>query len=65
MKTLFEQHGSATSVDFVDGQDFGFVRIDDDSEAYRAVKALHGAECGGRALDVTIARAYGSRKRQG
>ncbi len=63
LHTLFEAHGEILGIDLVDGQDFGYVRMADDSEAYRAVKALNGKPCGGRMLNITVAQAYGSRKR--
>ena len=63
LHTLFEAHGEILGIDLAAGQDFGYVRMADDSEAYRAVTALNGRPCGGRMLNITVARAYGSRKR--
>ena len=62
LQTLFEEHGEILGIDLAAGQDFGYVRMADDSEAYRAVKALNGKPCGGRMLNITIAHASGSRK---
>jgi len=63
LQTLFEAHGEIVGIDLAGGQNFGYVRMADDSEAYRAVKALNGKPCGGRMLNITVAQAYGSRKR--
>ena len=63
LHTLFEEHGEIIGIDLAPGQDFGYVRMTDDSGAYRAVKALNGKACGGQMLNVTVAQAYGSRKR--
>ncbi len=63
LQTLFEPHGKILGIDLAAGQDFGYVRMADDSDAYRAVTALNGESCGGRILSITVAQAYSSRKR--
>lgn len=62
LQILFESHGEILGIDLAVGQDFGYVRMADDSEAYRAVTALNGKLCGGRMLNITVAKAYSSRK---
>jgi len=64
LQTLFDRYGEILGVDLAVGQDFGYVRMADDSEAYRAVTGLNGTACGGRMLEVTVPRAYSSRKRE-
>jgi RNA recognition motif-containing protein len=59
---LFESYGEILGIDLAAGQDFGYVRMADDSDAYRAVTALNGLLCGGRMLIITVAKAYSSRK---
>lgn len=63
LKSLFASHGEITGIDLVEGQDFGYVRMIDDSEAYRAIKALNGNWCCGHELNVSVAKAYSHRKR--
>ena len=63
LQTLFEAHGEILGIDLAAGQNFGYVRMADDSEAYRAVNALNGKSCDGQMLNITIAHPYGSRKR--
>jgi RNA recognition motif-containing protein len=63
LQSLFAAHGEIIGVDVVDGQDFGYVRMIDDSEAYRAIKALNGRLCCGQELNVSVAKAYSHRKR--
>jgi len=58
LETLFEAYGDILGIDLAAGQDFGYVRMADDSEAYRAVTALNGKLCGGRMLNITVAQAY-------
>lgn len=64
LQLLFGRYGDVTGIDVMGGQDFGYVRMNDDSEAYRAIKALNGIGCGGRTLSVYAAIAYRSRKRE-
>jgi len=63
LHALFEAHGEILGIDLAPGQEFGYVRMADDTEAYRAITALNGKPCSGRMLNITVAQAYGSRKR--
>ena len=63
LQSLFASHGEITGIDLMEGQDFGYVRMIDDSEAYRAIKALNGHLCCGQELTVSVAKAYSNRKR--
>ncbi len=62
VKELFEEYGSVTSVNLITDRDtgrlrgFGFVEMDDDSNADSAVKGLDGQEFDGRPLKVNEAR---------
>ena len=61
LHALFESYGEILGIDLAAGQDFGYARMADDSEAYRAVTALNGQLCGGQPLSIKIAEAYSSR----
>ena len=68
VRELFAQHGTVESVALINDRDtgrfrgFGFVEMDDAS-ANKAIKALDGAEVGGRALKVNEARPLEDRPR--
>lgn len=62
LRALFETHGTVSSVAVLTDRDtgrsrgFGFVEMNDASEADRAIAALNGTNLGGRALNVNEAR---------
>jgi RNA recognition motif-containing protein len=62
VRSLFETHGSVDRVSIMTDRDtgrsrgFGFVEMNDDTEANKAMSALNGREVGGRALTVNEAR---------
>jgi cold-inducible RNA-binding protein len=70
LQDLFEQHGKVTEValmmDRTTGRSrgFGFVTMNDTTEANAAIDALNGKEVSGRALTVNEARAREERPRQ-
>jgi RNA recognition motif-containing protein len=70
LQDLFEQHGKVTEValltDRTTGRSrgFGFVTMNDTTEANAAIAALNGKEVSGRALTVNEARAREERPRQ-
>jgi len=64
LQSLFEAYGEITGIDVVMGQEFAYVRMADDSEAYRAIRALNGMLCCGCRLSVGVAQAYSHRTRQ-
>jgi cold-inducible RNA-binding protein len=70
LQDLFEQHGKVTDValmmDRTTGRSrgFGFVTMNDTTEASAAIGALNGKEVSGRALTVNEARAREERPRQ-
>jgi cold-inducible RNA-binding protein len=61
-RQLFEEHGSVSSASLVMDRDtgrprgFGFVEMDDDSEAQAAMSALNGKNIDGRDLKVNEAK---------
>ena len=63
LQSLFESYGQIIGIDVVKAQDFGYVRMADDSEAYRAIKGLNGGLCSGTKLKVALALSYSGRKR--
>ncbi len=70
LQDLFEQHGKVAEValmmDRTTGRSrgFGFVTMNDTTEANAAIGALNGKEVSGRALTVNEARAREERPRQ-
>ena len=62
LESLFGSYGSVTKVsilrDQVTGKSrgFGFVEMNDDSEAMAAIEGLNGSDCDGRNLKVNEAR---------
>jgi RNA recognition motif-containing protein len=59
---LFQEHGSVARAQVITDREtgrsrgFGFVEMDDDAEAQKAIEALNGADYQGRALTVNEAR---------
>ncbi len=62
LRTLFERHGSITSVNVITDREtgrsrgFGFVEMDEASAADDAMRALDGSDMGGRSLRVNEAQ---------
>ena len=62
LRSLFEPHGKIESATVATDRDtgrsrgFGFVSMPNDEEAEKAMAALNGKDCGGRALTVNEAR---------
>jgi len=62
LEEIFAQNGKVTSCNIItdkySGQSkgFGFVDMDDDSEADKAIEKLNGTEIGGRKIIVNVAR---------
>ena len=62
LRAMFEEHGSVQSANLIMDRDtgrprgFGFVEMDDDSQAQAAMDALDGTELDGRALKVNEAK---------
>src|SRR5712691_5565932 len=71
LENLFASHGAvkdaAVITDRYTGQakGFGFVEMEDDDEAERAINALNGTQLGGRTLTVNEARPREERPRSG
>jgi RNA recognition motif-containing protein len=59
---LFQEHGSVSRAQVITDREtgrsrgFGFVEMDDDAEAQKAIEALNGADYRGRPLTVNEAR---------
>jgi RNA recognition motif-containing protein len=59
---LFQQHGKVTRAQVITDREtgrsrgFGFVEMENDAEAQKAIDALNGAEYNGRPLTVNEAR---------
>ena len=75
IRSLFESHGAVERVSLVTDREtgrsrgFAFIEMTNADDADRAISALHGADSGGRALNVSVAqpkmvRAGGSRERR-
>ena len=62
LETLFAEHGSVHSANVITDREtgrsrgFGFVEMDDDTEARRAIEELDGHQVDGRSLRVNEAR---------
>lgn len=62
LQTIFEAHGKVESASVITdrysgrSKGFGFVEMSTDAEAQAAIKAMNGAEVGGRPLTVNEAR---------
>jgi len=61
-RAMFEEYGAVSSANLIMDRDtgrprgFGFVEMDDDSQAQAAMEALDGADLDGRALKVNEAK---------
>ena len=62
LEDLFAEHGSVHSANVITDREtgrsrgFGFVEMDDDTEARRAIEELDGQQVDGRSLRVNEAR---------
>ena len=62
LRELFEEYGTISSAKIITDRDtgrskgFGFVEMDDEAEAQRAIDELNDAEFDGRTLAVSVAR---------
>jgi RNA recognition motif-containing protein len=62
LNTLFAEHGAVSSATIVTDRDtgrsrgFGFIEMEDDAEAMRAIQAINAKEVDGRTLNVNEAR---------
>jgi RNA recognition motif-containing protein len=71
LKQLFGQYGSVTRTQVIQDRDtgrsrgFGFVEMDNDAEAQKAIETLSGFEFQGRALTVNEAQPREERPRSG
>ena len=70
LQDLFEQHGKVTEVALINDREtgrsrgFGFVTMNDATEATAAMNAFNGKDVQGRTLTVNEARAREERPRQ-
>jgi RNA recognition motif-containing protein len=68
LEALFSEHGTVSRVSVIrdrhsgESRGFGFVDMDNDSEADEAIKAVDGTELNGRALKVNEARPKAERR---
>lgn len=62
IRKAFEAYGSVDSINLIkdratgNSRGFGFVIMDDDNEARKAIPGMNGTELGGRTLTVNEAR---------
>ncbi len=62
LERLFEEHGAVTSANVImdratnRSRGFGFVEMESEEEARKAIQELEGADVGGRKLTVNEAR---------
>ena len=62
IRKAFEAYGSVDSINLIkdretgDSRGFGFVNMDDNSEANQAISGMNGTDLGGRTLTVNEAR---------
>ena len=62
LKAAFEPHGNVVSAKVITDRQtgrsrgFGFVEMEDESEANNAIEKLNGAEMNGRSIIVSIAK---------
>jgi RNA recognition motif-containing protein len=67
LRKLFEQFGAVSSAKVITDREtgrsrgFGFVEMDSDEEANKAIKGLNSKEVEGRAMSVSVAREKTSR----
>lgn len=71
LEELFKQHGQVDSAKVISDRDtgrsrgFGFVEMEDDEEANKAIEAVNGTEMEGRTLTVNKAKPKAKRERRG
>jgi len=71
LENLFAAQGSVNNVTIItdrytgQAKGFGFVEMDDDAEAEKAISALNGTQMGGRTLTVNEAKPREDRPRTG
>jgi len=71
LQDMFSQQGTVESARVITDRDtgrskgFGFVEMSTDDEAAQAIKALNGADMGGRALNVSEAKPQAPRDNRG
>jgi len=62
LEQLFTRYGAVTRAQVITDRDtgrsrgFGFVEMDSDDEAQKAIEALDGSDFGGRQIKVNVAR---------
>ena len=67
LRSLFQTHGEIVSADVITDREtgrsrgFGFVEMEEASSASNAIRALDGADMGGRSLRVNEAQDKGNR----
>ena len=67
LRKLFEQFGAVSSAKVINDRDtgrsrgFGFVEMDSEAEAKKAIEGLNNKEVEGRAMSVSVAREKTSR----
>jgi RNA recognition motif-containing protein len=67
LKKLFEQFGAVSSAKVISDREtgrsrgFGFVEMDSEAEAKKAIEGLNNKEIEGRAMSVSVAREKTSR----
>jgi len=67
LRKLFEQFGAVSSAKVISDRDtgrsrgFGFVEMDSEAEAKKAIEGLNNKEIEGRAMSVSVAREKTSR----
>jgi len=71
LEELFKPHGAVDSAKVITDREtgrsrgFGFVEMENDEEANKAIEALNGTDVGGRPLTVNKARPQKKRERRG
>jgi RNA recognition motif-containing protein len=71
LEQLFTPYGAVSSAQVITDRDsgrsrgFGFVEMDNDDEARKAIEELDGKDADGRALTVNEARPRGERRSSG
>jgi cold-inducible RNA-binding protein len=71
LRNIFEAHGAVEKITLVTDRDtgrsrgFGFVEMNDASEADKAITALNGTDLGGRTLTINEAKPKADRPRGG
>lgn len=71
LENLFSSHGAVKDATVItdkytgQAKGFGFIEMEDDAEAEKAINALNGAQMGGRTLTVNEAKPREERPRSG